>query len=245
MGTDQDWEFYGATRPYYGVLTDERFDRAQLDAQTKQAFFDTGERGVAQLFALIERSFGQALAPHHALDFGCGVGRILIPLAARCQRVSGLDVSPSMLREAEANCRARGIDNVSLLQSDDRLSQLRGPFDFVHSSLVFQHIPPARGKRLYSALIDGLVPGGYGALQLTYEKERRWGALRELAKRVPYARKVHGVWSGQSLVRPTMHMHSYQLGWLVKELQLRGVTSVRLELSRQQSSLAAYLIFRK
>ena len=47
-----------------------------------------------------------------ALDYGCGVGRLTLPLAERCEHVYGVDVSPSMLREAARNAARMGLPNV-------------------------------------------------------------------------------------------------------------------------------------
>jgi SAM-dependent methyltransferase len=41
------------------------------------------------------------------LDVGCGYGRIAIPLAERGYRVTGLDISPQLLRAARRDARAR------------------------------------------------------------------------------------------------------------------------------------------
>ena len=60
-----------------------------------------------------------------------------------------------MLREADANCRAHGIDNARLLPSDDDLSQIEGEqFDLVFSSLVLP------GGRLanWTAPVQSLMP---------------------------------------------------------------------------------------
>jgi ubiquinone/menaquinone biosynthesis C-methylase UbiE len=51
------------------------------------------------------------------MDFGCGPGYFLIPLAKVADRAVGVDVSPSMLEKAARNARKRGV-SVQLLQSD-------------------------------------------------------------------------------------------------------------------------------
>ena len=99
------WERYGAMDPYYGVLSAPDFHRARLDAATRARFFDTGRRQVAELAARIEAHTGSTLQARRALDYGCGVGRLTLPLAERCEHVYGVDVSPSMLHEADRNAR--------------------------------------------------------------------------------------------------------------------------------------------
>ena len=41
MGTDKDWEQWGATYPYFGVLSSDRFRKHRLDESVKKEFFAT------------------------------------------------------------------------------------------------------------------------------------------------------------------------------------------------------------
>lgn len=50
------------------------------------------------------------------LDIGCGPGTLALPLAARLERVYGLDFSAGMLACLEENARAQGLDNVRGVQ---------------------------------------------------------------------------------------------------------------------------------
>jgi SAM-dependent methyltransferase len=56
-------------------------------------------------YAAAIRRFGEP-----ALDLGCGVGRLLVPLLADGLDVDGLDISPDMLDLARRAARAAGID---------------------------------------------------------------------------------------------------------------------------------------
>lgn len=53
-----------------------------------------------------------------ALDLGCGTGRDSFHFNQRFSKVIGYDFSPSMVRVAERNRQARGIDNVTFVQKD-------------------------------------------------------------------------------------------------------------------------------
>jgi ubiquinone/menaquinone biosynthesis C-methylase UbiE len=64
----------------------------------------------------IRSAFDPEFRPCRVLDFGCGVGRCTIPFARIAEEVVALDVSPSMLREAEKNCLERALDNVMFLK---------------------------------------------------------------------------------------------------------------------------------
>ena len=116
---------------------------------------------------------GADFQPRRVLDFGCGVGRLVLPLSRLCEEVVGVDVAEAMLSEAAANCRQAGATNVRLIRGDDRLSGVTGPFDFIHSFIVFQHVPVQRGLVLLERLLDLLAPDGVGALHFTYHCRRK------------------------------------------------------------------------
>ena len=79
MGTDKDWERWGATDPYFGVISSDRFRKEGLDQAAKNEFFATGSEHVERVYRLIEEHFDQTFNPKAALDFGCGVGRLVVP----------------------------------------------------------------------------------------------------------------------------------------------------------------------
>ena len=164
---DRAYDGIGRTEPYYGVITLEHFLRANLDPAALREFFATGEAQVASVLATIRAHLAADFKPRRALDFGCGVGRILIPLAREAGQALGVDVSDAMMAEAARNCRERNLTNVSFVKSDDRLSRLEGTFDLIHSVIVFQHIAPRRVEVLMRGLLSHLEPGGIGALHFT------------------------------------------------------------------------------
>ena len=131
--TDEEWELYGKHDPYYGVYTDPKFQRSSLNEDSKQDFFDSGYAYIEKVFKNIHKHIDDNFSPTNALDFGCGVGRLVIPLSERVDQVTDIDVSDSMLKEAKCNCTDRSISNVSLLKSDDTLSALDGKYSFIHS----------------------------------------------------------------------------------------------------------------
>lgn len=81
------------------------------------------------------------------LEIGCGIGRLLKPLAEQVREVHGVDVSGEMV--ARGRKRLRGLRNVRLhknLGSDlDGLPDRY--FDLVFSFITFQHIP--QKKHIY------------------------------------------------------------------------------------------------
>jgi SAM-dependent methyltransferase len=244
---DEAWEAYGKRDPYFGVLADERYRSSRLDDRARAEFFRTGEEHVASVLATVRRRLDAEFRPSRALDFGCGVGRLLVPLAAICEEVVGVDVSESMLAEAHRNCERRAIDNVRLVRSDDGLTAVRGRFDLVHSVIVFQHIPPPRGLEILRALLEVLEDGGVGVLHFTFA--RRAPRLRRtvhwLRKRVPLVHGAVNLVQGRPFSYPMMQMNDYDLARVLEILQRAGVTESFVELTDHGGHLGAMLYFRK
>jgi 2-polyprenyl-3-methyl-5-hydroxy-6-metoxy-1,4-benzoquinol methylase len=172
--TDQDWKRVAEQEPYWGVLSREDYRQAGMDAKRLGEFMASGEQYIAHLFALIRKHLNPEFAPARGLDFGCGVGRLLIPMAKRVRSAVGVDIAPAMLDLCRKHAAEAGVSNVELFAGDDVLSGLQGKFDVVNTYIVLQHIPPARGYRLIQALTDRLSIGGVASLQMTFAKARKF-----------------------------------------------------------------------
>lgn len=247
MDTDRAWERFGDTDPYFGVLSDATFRDAQAEGEARRDFFRSGDEHVETFIRIIRDSLDPEFAPRRALDFGCGVGRVAIPLARRIPEVIGMDVSSSMLREARRNCEAAGVQNVSLLKSDDRLSALKGDVDFVHSFIVFQHIRPARGEKLVRTLLRRLRSGGFGALHFTYAKRiPRWRRTAQaIRSRVPLAHGVGNLLQRRPFRHPLMEMNDYDINRLLLILQEHDCHRVHLRFSDHGGYLGVILFFHR
>lgn len=234
MGTDRDWENWGRNDPYFGVLSDESFRAENLSNQNQQAFFQTGEKHIESVLTTIRRHFSPKFAPQSALDFGCGVGRLLIPLARRCGHAAGVDISTSMLAEAKRNCDAQDLHNVEFLQSDDGLSKVHKLYDLIHSHIVFAHINPRRGHSIIEALADKVSPQGFIAIQVLYACDApRWvRSLVRLRYRLPPLNALRNLMRGRPLREPAMQLHVYDLPLIVKTLNRLGFDKV-LQVSDQ------------
>lgn len=77
------------------------------------------------------------------LELGCGVGRVLVPLARAGYKVTGVDLSPAMLARAQAHAEAAGVaDRVRLIQGDYATAELAGPYRFACIMMnTFLHLP--------------------------------------------------------------------------------------------------------
>lgn len=231
MGTDRDWKRWGATDPYFGVCSQGRFHTNAMTAESRAEFFASGEAHIARIWRDIGNVAGVEFSPGSALDFGCGVGRLVIPLARRTRRVTGVDISPSMLAEAEHNCSVAGISNTEFLESDDDMTRIHGSFDLVHSYLVLQHIPWGRGRKILQALADRVAPNGFLAVQiLTGDTSKP--VIRSMVKLryvFPPANWARNLLRGRSMLEPAMQLHTYDLDLVRDDLERRGFVCAQVD----------------
>lgn len=96
------------------------------------------------------------------LDVGCGVGRWSRLLAARGGNVTGIDLSPTMVRIAWQRAVAAGLgERCRFLVRDLAELELDGSFDLILAVTVLQHIlEPARLRRAIQCMARHLAPGG-------------------------------------------------------------------------------------
>lgn len=241
MSTDTAWEEWGRRDPYFGVITDPKFRSAGINENAKQEFFASGESHVHGVLSTIRKHIDPGFVPRAALDFGCGVGRLLIPFAKVAQEVVGLDVSSSMLEEARRNCEEQGLQNVRLFRSDDALSTLTGPFDLIHSCIVFQHIPVERGRALFEKLLQQLSTGGVGAIQLTYSKTRFASTYGLAPPELPRLGTSNP--PAPTDADPLMQMNPYNLNEILFLMQRRGILQFHAEYTDHGGELGIFLFF--
>jgi len=244
--TDKDWEKFGRDDPYFGVLTDEKYLSSNLNEATRGEFFRSGEAYIEYILKVIRERVDPGYTVARALDFGCGVGRLVIPLASRAHQVTGVDVSEAMLAEARKNCDARSLRNVTLVKSDDGLSQVAGTYNLIHSFIVFQHIPVARGERIFSRMVDLLEDGGVGVMHFTYAKDYEVkGLLPWIKTYIPLASNVINWIKGRGFFYYGMQMNAYDMNPLLLILQKAGVVEFFTEFTHSIDEFGLILYFRK
>jgi len=227
LSTDKAWDKWGQTDPYYGVLSADAFRKENLSAENKKAFFESGEEYIKFIINIIYKHIYPAFAPFKCLDFGCGVGRLVMPLARRCKYVVGMDVSDAMLALARQNCLNNEIHNIDFYKSDDNLSAINGKFDLITSCLVFQHIPIKRGKHILEKLLESLNDKGVAVLQIIFHRNAPF--LNKfscwLQKKIPFLSYVVNVFRKRKFFQPPVQMNSYNLTEIAKLLTDNGIKS--------------------
>jgi SAM-dependent methyltransferase len=248
MSTDSEWEKWGKRDPYFGVFTDDKYRSKNLTEDALQDFFDSGRDHLNHVLQAVRHHFDHGFCPKRALDFGCGTGRVVIPLAGIAQQVVGVDVSESMLIEARNNCDRFSARNVALLKSDDDLTSLDGYFDFIHSFVVLQHIPVERGRRIFNNLMRHLAHGGICAIHVTYSKAK----FRNHYGAVPMRKARDSLRGLKQLVRrmlpnkdPEMQMNHYNVNELLFLMQESAIGNFFTEYTNHGGQLGLFLYFQK
>lgn len=210
--TPSDWEELARCEPYFPVLTDEGI--------RDEAFLETGEADIALLLPAVASLLGREVPLTSVLDFGCGAGRLTVPLARRAVRVVACDIAPSVLEHARKNVREAGLSNVTFVET----RELAGRFDFICSLLVFQHIRPAEGYKLIRLLLTLLSPGGVVVLQLTLEPPG--GGLRRFA-RMRFGRAgVHRVLPHRMQMPSWMQANAYDERVVIRDIAGVGASLI-------------------
>jgi SAM-dependent methyltransferase len=254
--TDLEWEEWGRRDPYYGVITNPRFRFKELTEASRNEFFESGRAHADYVLEMIRRHIDPRFRPASVLDFGCGVGRVAVAFAKVAKEVVGLDVSASMLAECRKNCDAQGLGNVLLLVSDDSLSSIERSFDLVHSFIVFQHIPPERGRGLFRKLLTYLRPGGVCAVHFSYSKSLYANShgvapppapLPAHATKVPSTSQIAGVPPAKEEppADPEMQMNCYGMNEMLFLIQGAGVRRFHAEFTDHGGELGVFLFFQK
>ena len=111
---DPRWDRLAAREPYFAVLTAPQFLRRNLTPERHREFFASGDALVESMFRAIELQLSPYFNPTAILEYGCGVGRLAIPLARRAVRnggsVTAVDRSAGDARRRPAGGRPAGRD---------------------------------------------------------------------------------------------------------------------------------------
>lgn len=204
----RNWARWGEKDPLWAVLSltgkeDNRWDPDE--------FFATGVQVVQQNLDWLNRE-GIVFRPALALDFGCGVGRLTRALAARFERVHGVDISDTMIQHAKE--RKPVLDKITFFVNPRADLSLLDAFryDFIFSREVLQHIPTSYQRTYIREFFRLLAPGGLAVFQtVAAVRWRRWlpDRLVEVYRRWRHGSKefmpMYGI--GPKEIRRFCHEH--------------------------------------
>ena len=159
------WAELGRTTPHYSVLTDDEFLPENINEKSIEKFYESGVVETRMIKSILNRHGFVDAERKVCVEFGCGLGRVTLPLASLFERVYGYDVSASHLRLAEERGAKLGCENVKFILWED-LEQDIDPCDFFYSRIVFQHNSPPVIRMLIEAALSSLKGGGIAIFQV-------------------------------------------------------------------------------
>lgn len=131
---------------------------------------EKSDREVGAIWELLSLRQGSSV-----LELGCGYGRITNRLAEKGARVTGLDISPILLRKAEADAAERQVD-VEYVLGDIRSLPWRGHFDAAFLwYTTFGYFDEAENERVLREAASSLRKGG----RLLIDQLNRFALLRD------------------------------------------------------------------
>lgn len=162
----RNWNKLADEDALWAILSDptKKHNKWQLEE-----FFKTGEKEISNIFKELE-CLDLKVKFRRCLDFGCGAGRLTQALGNLFNESIGIDISEKMIEIAKAysprtNCRFFVNDDENLSLFSD------GYFDFIYSSITFQHIYPTYALAYLRACLKKLTIGGVMVFQITTKEK--------------------------------------------------------------------------
>jgi len=131
--------------------------------QTEEMFAQSGQR-TAQ--ALLEALNGLHQPSWKVLDIGCGIGRVLKPLAKHFDALVGVDVSSAMIAQSKVWLSEYPHITTFETSGGDLREFEQNAFNLVYSYVAFQHMPRPVIEQYLGEINRVLTPDGYLVLQL-------------------------------------------------------------------------------
>ena len=151
----QDWEERAQHHARFWIATEHY--------QNEEVFAESGEETAQCLMTAIREVYEPTW---NVLDIGCGIGRVLKPLAPYFQTLSGVDVSATMI--AQSKSWLADYPHITTYENSglDLCEFPDSSFNLVYSYVAFQHMPRPVFERYLGEINRVLLPEGYLALQL-------------------------------------------------------------------------------
>lgn len=235
----QNWNEFAARDPLWSILP---LPEKKNNRWTVGDFFASGEAEIDAVLAWL-REKNIRVIKGIALDFGCGVGRLTQALSRGFKECVGVDISERMIELAgkynrcPGRCRYVVNDRINLKIFGDRT------FDFIYSSIVFQHMPPHYTLAYLKEFMRILKPGGLAVFQMTTREARVFSTpLRNFVNRIMpaavrrwYKQRKYGTWAVKNM---------YTIEESILEDHIRRYGGLIIGKTADCASLPRYLGFR-
>jgi cyclopropane fatty-acyl-phospholipid synthase-like methyltransferase len=170
-GFKECWNLF-RMRSYWNSCAQENARKhiAIDDWESEEDFHRSGLRDIQKILA----SSGVTLAQgSRVLEIGCGIGRLLKPLAMerRDLEIYGVDVSTEMIQQGKE--RLSDVNNIYLAQVNGKdLSLFENEFfDFIFSYVTFQHIPRRYLDDIFGEVHRVLKKKGIFTFQMQFRED--------------------------------------------------------------------------
>jgi 23S rRNA (uracil1939-C5)-methyltransferase len=114
------------------------------------SFFQTNTAAAERLYETVA-AYAALSGRDTVLDLYCGTGTIPVFLSSRAGFITGIEMSPGAVLDAERNCRENGIDNCRFIQGDAR--HMLGKIGAVPDVVVLD--PPRSG--MHEGVVKGVL----------------------------------------------------------------------------------------
>ena len=241
--TDKDWKKIGFDNPYWGVISAPEFN--YLNEENKDLldrFYKTGEDEVNRLINLIRTKVNCNFKIGSVLDFGSGVGRLLLPFAQKTSNICyGCDISEGMHKKCLTRANYLDLNNIKLIQN---LENINTCFSLVNTRIVLQHIHPKRGIDYINKLAELVKNDGIFSLQVTIAREKTLIKHNESNFYVFNGDTVEGLFTNIGSENPSgsMSMFDYSLTEIVLLLQRHEFTNMHLETDNMGGHISVHII---
>ena len=153
----QDWNERARTNTLFVISTDH--------SDSEKDFWQSGANDCEKILGRNSDRFSNILQGKdpkkmRVLEIGCGIGRLLIPMSKIFQNVSGIDISPEMVRIGKE--KTQEISNCEIVENNGSDLSLFSDnyFDFCYSFIVFQHIPEKKIVEEYIKEVSRVLKPG-------------------------------------------------------------------------------------
>ena len=206
------WEQFAAREPHFAVLTAPRFLQANLTPAHEREFFASGEATVGWMLNVIDAALVPEFAPMTMLEYGCGIGRLALPLARRPGSVTAVDRSPAMLLRARQEAERHQLQHISF-ETPEALFERPRAFDLVVCYHVLQRLPRHDAIPLVRRLCELIAPGGVGVFQWPYRAHDALPvrASRWVREHVPLVNTAVNTARGKPAGDPFIPTHVFDL----------------------------------
>lgn len=224
----QVYEKMGADDPLWVILTYENKRGGNWDPED---FFALGRKEINNVMTYLD-GLDVKINHSNAFDFGCGVGRLTQGLCHHFERVTGVDISNTMIDGA--NKFNQFDENCTYITNTEPHLKCLGDntFDFVYTNIVLQHMAPRYQMEYIKEFFRILKPGGVALFQVRTAKGPKSGSIAEklynfkMEKWKPFWKTLRG--------RPPIQVHTISPQLIEQTIAECGATLLDVQSTDQR-----------